>query len=267
LVGAIVPVVIPATAGQIDLSGNCGLIWELVTVLALPGAVIASGGIQGVLFQANQVPAQMSALAGMCEIIVPIYSGAAISELIGGVYGVRCLRPATARQYECILTGDGFDDLVIPISSLQSRQRAGTPSYAEVTIPGLAHLQDIMSMPDAEFVISLLLILDSEVIQREILFQSPIDTMVISGNVKDQTIILSGYRTEPENDSPKTIAISGVSYSCMDKGTMAIRKADPDPYLRPGDSVEYDGNLITANTISYSLSGIYGNSMEIRDDG
>jgi hypothetical protein len=167
------------------------------------------------------------------------------------------------------LTGDGFDDLVIPISSLQSRQRAGTPSYAEVTIPGLAHLQDIMSMPDAEFVISLLMFLESEseVVQREILLRSPIDTMVISGNVKDQTIILSGYRTEPANDTPKTIAMAGAMYTCMDRGTMSIRMANPDPYLRSGDSVEYDGNLITAGTITYTLSSAFGNSMEIRDDG
>jgi hypothetical protein len=168
------------------------------------------------------------------------------------------------RRYECKLTAHGQIPVVIPMAGFTSRQRAGEPSYSEVTLPGLDCLGQIMNRSTGSFTVSMLLVINGIALQREVLFESPIDRMTITGNDRRQNIVLSGNRPATANTGNQIIPLSGVTYRSFSNGMTTLRMAVPDIYLKPGDTVTYRDDAFVAQTITYSFTSM-GSFMEIRE--
>jgi hypothetical protein len=168
------------------------------------------------------------------------------------------------RRYECKLTADGQIPAVISMAGFTSRQRAGEPSYSEVTLPGLDCLKQIMNRSMGSFTVSMMLVKAGITLQREALFESPIDRITISGNDRKQNIVLSGNRPATENTGNQLIPLSGVTYRSFSNGMTTLRTAVPDIYLKPGDTVTYRNEAFVARTITYSFSSV-GSFMEVRE--
>jgi hypothetical protein len=194
---------------------------------------------------------------------MPEPANIAVTGKIASAAGLAILAEAQ-RRYECKLTADGQIPVVIPIAGFTSRQRAGEPSYSEVTIPGLDCLEQVMNRSLGSFIVSMLLVKAGITLQREVLFESPIDRMTITGNDRKQNIVLSGNRPAASNTGQQVIPLSGVTYRSLANGMTTLRTATPDIYLKPGDTVIYRGETFAAQSITYSFTSL-GSFMEIRE--
>lgn len=203
-------------------------------------------------------------------------SAGAVPDLIGGLLSCSASlldfpsRTGSRRIYECQFSGVGLDAITVPISSFTARQRTGDSSYSEVSVPGLLRMADILARKDGFFSVFASVVSGdgSEVYQREMLFESAISTIVITGSSAggaNQAMTVSGYRTTEVNEYPKTQPIAAGTYISRINGVRAIRSGVIDIYLKPGDTVQYEDDEFIAGSISYYMSAVYGASMEVRE--
>ena len=251
-----VKVVISLPVGRADTDGWCGNVAKITVVNAVPGEISASVVVSGIRHKIGVPVAQMVSGADISGLICVLAATPATVLLTGGIGRCRRLSVTTGvqRRYECKIQCVGFADAIVPISAFTSRQRDGSPSYSEVTIPGLRHLTQILKRTDGCFKVSVIIAKGDETLFREDIFTSPIDTMTVTGNDRTQTIMLSGNRPASENTGQQIIPIRGVNYRRLSNGEISLRSVVTDLYLKPGDTVIYDGDSFTARTITYSFS-------------
>ena len=255
-------------AGAVAIGGSIAGITGWLSLYPEPGRITAagSGSALSALVRATEPGRIVTAGTGSdytAMIRMPEPASIAVTGKIAFAAGLAILAEAQ-RRYECVLTEGGKTPVVIPIAGFTSRQRAGEPSYSEVTIPGLDYLEQIMTRSLGSFTVSMLLVKDGITLQREILFESPIDRITITGNDTRQSIVLSGNRPAAPNTGKQVIPVSGVTYRSFSNGMTTLRTATPDIYLKPGDTVTYRNEVFVARTITYSFSSM-GSFMEIRE--
>ena len=257
-------------AGAVAVGGSITGITGWLALHTEPGRITSagSGSALSVLVRATEPGRIVMTGTGIGTVITqrvltPEPASIAVTGKIAFSAGLAILAEAQ-RRYECKLTADGQIPVVIPIAGFTSRQRAGEPSYSEVTLPGLDYLEQIMNRSTGSFTVSMLLVKAGITLQREVLFESPIDRITISGNDRKQNIVLSGNRPATENTGNQLIPLSGVTYRSFSNGMTTLRTAVPDIYLKPGDTVTYRNEAFVARTITYSFSSV-GSFMEVRE--
>lgn len=232
--------------GEISLAGTADR-YGWLSVIAEPGVVTPGGAVSAIV------------------VTLILFPGAGTATIDGSAatLGPVAILAGSKKVYECVLSADGLSDVIVPIESFTSRQRAGDPSYTEVIIPGLDCLVSVLARQSGTVTVWVKMVKKGITLQREKLFESEITSVAISGNERRHEIMLSGYRTTTAADVPAVIPVSKVNYKSVDRGVTTIRKPEPDLYMRPGDTVQYDGDEFTVELITYSHSAIYGSSMEI----
>jgi hypothetical protein len=257
--------IIGATPAQCWAESSVLGVFRVSSILSPPAVVsVAPNYDQIVLISAPATPGVLyvDSLADVLMAISPISAEIFLTSLVQGTSSFDSLR-GCRRVFECVLSLGGQSDAVVPISSFTSRQRAGDPSYSEVIIPGLGAIDTVLARQTGTFTVSALIVKSGVTHQREILFACDISSVSITGNNRDQQIMLSGYRTSEAASVPAVIPVSGVTYRSLNKGITTLRKPEPDLYLKPGDTVQYDEDEFTAGLVTFSYSAMYGSSMEI----
>lgn len=166
--------------------------------------------------------------------------------------------------YRCILTGaaDGVSDQVLPISSFQGRFRSGDPSFLSVVVPGLDHAEAINARSNGGLVVFMVKTYRSGESIAEAICTVDLEDIRLDEGTSSVSITLSGHRTETW--SGKSLSLRGVSYRCITNGNFRCRCV-PDLYVRPGDTVEVNGDSFTADLITWTVgSGI--ESMEVSEE-
>jgi hypothetical protein len=261
---------VPSPPGEIAALGGVVAIWRLAGIIgAVPaGAVSLQAAIIGAEFMMQPAAAQVAITGGVSALRTRLLLVPVQVQVAPGVLTVKMFLIPASRQarYECRLSGNGLPVMVVPMSSFTSRQRSGDPSFSEVTTPTLAQYFDICDRSGGRFSIYIVLIgADKAILQRELLFESSLESISISTSDERQQVVISGYRTEQINLSPQTIPISGVSYRSMYMGKIRLRLYKPILYLRPGDTVIYDLDPIVAGLITYTMSAEFGTTVEISE--
>lgn len=167
-------------------------------------------------------------------------------------------------RYCFTLTGDSdaTTDAEIPISSWQARHRSGDPSYLSVSIPYTAtRASQINARPNGEMVVELAYLLDGEESVREEIIRADLEDIYIYEGARSKSIVLVGHKTI--TFSSKIVTLTGVSYKETKNGVLRYR-ADPDLYLKPGDTVKYDGDEITAGLVTYYVGETFA-TMEVEE--
>jgi hypothetical protein len=259
-------------AGAVAVGGSIAGITGWLALHTEPGRITSagSGSTLSVLVRATEPGRIVTAGTGIGTVItqrvlIPEPASIGVTGKIASAAGLAILAEAQ-RRYECKLTADGQIPVVIPIAGFTSRQRAGEPSYSEVSIPGLDCLGQIMNRSTGSFTVSMLLVKNGITLQREMLFESPIDRITITGNDRKQNIVLSGNRPAAPNTGQQVIPLNGVTYRSFADGMTTLRTAVPDIYLKPGDTVTYRNEAFVARSITYSFSSM-GLFMEVRESG
>lgn len=159
------------------------------------------------------------------------------------------------RRYYCTLTGseDSLTDLSLPIATLQARLRQGDPNYLSVTIPGMDYASAISARSNGQLVIHMAIIHGGSEIIREEIARVTLDSIRTDEGGKSKTITLSGHRTVTY--PAQITALRGVTYrSLQEPGKLSFRCAEPDLYLRPGDTCNYGDDSFVAGLVQYTIS-------------
>jgi len=157
------------------------------------------------------------------------------------------------RIYTFTLTGaaDGIADIVIPISSFQSRIKSGTPTYLSVVIPGTDYSSEINLRLNGKLVIRMGYLSNDEFILSEIIASVDFESIIINEGGVNKSITLDGHKTETW--IPKEVDLVGASYMNLDNGELRYR-CTPNIYVRPGDTVSINGDSFIVENITYSVS-------------
>lgn len=164
---------------------------------------------------------------------------------------------ATPSKYFCILTGasDGLPDAMLPISSFSVRHRVESDSHYQISIPTLSVIDYISERPNGQILITMVRGDVTEEVMRGALGSIRIDR-----GAGSQSISISGNSSRAATERRIYIP-SGVSYIYTTfAGEYRIR-FEPRAAIRPGDTIEYQGNLIDVGEVSWSVqvskSGLY----------
>jgi len=158
-----------------------------------------------------------------------------------------------ARQYQFMLTGtaDGLSNIVIPISSFQSRIKSGDPTYLSVVIPSYAYVDAITARSNGELVLRMRYVMDGEALLYTEIARATLDDIKINQGASSRSITLDGYKTS--TFLPKSITLENPSYKALSDGKLRYR-CKPDLYVRPGDTVTVDTDTFVVDNISWSVS-------------
>jgi hypothetical protein len=184
--------------------------------------------------------------------------------------------PATERTvaqgiYLCYLTGENesppLEDLLIKISSFQSRLRDGDPSYVSVVVPGADdYVDDILARQNGEIVIKKGYRLSDGTIMAEEIARAAFESLQTFEGAHSYSATLTGHATT-SSSSPADRTVTGLSYlGRLVSGKTTIR-ADMDLFLRVGDVCIYGSEAaerFTVGQISYTV-GPYQAIMQVTE--
>lgn len=168
------------------------------------------------------------------------------------------------KRYYLTLTGsaDGKADVLLPMKSFQGRLRDGDPTYLSVVIPSVQYASQINERSNGDLVVEMAYLIDGVEQYKEQLAAVDLEIIRIDEGAKNQSITLSGHRTE--SFSSKNVVLDGASYYYISGGKYYYRLAKVDMYLKPGDTVEVNDDSFTVDTVSYFVS-VERQQMEIAE--
>jgi hypothetical protein len=158
--------------------------------------------------------------------------------------------------YLCVLTGvdDGVADLIIPISSFQSTMRDGDPSYLACVVPNsIDFVAAIAARPNGDIVIRKGYKFSDGTTQTEEICRVDYESLQISRGAHSDSAILSGHKTITSTD-PKSVTLANTSFYGLQADGKKTFRADPDLFLRVGDTAVYGAESIIVEQISYMVS-------------
>ncbi len=158
------------------------------------------------------------------------------------------------KKYYLTLTGaaDSTTDVVLPMKSFQGTLRDGDPTYLSCVIPGVEYASQINARSNGDFIVEMAYLLDGVEQYKEQLAIVDLETIRIDEGAKNKSITLSGHRTE--SFASKNVILDGASYYNISGGEYQYRLAKVDMYLKPGDTVEVNGDSFTVDYVSYFVS-------------
>jgi len=157
--------------------------------------------------------------------------------------------------YICTVTGaeNGLPDLVLPISSFQSRRRSGTDSYLKVTSPSLELYDAAAARPDGDVVVTLAHLVNGTVIPQGEVARVNFGDLGFSKEANAQTVTLSGTK-QVTYASPKAVAPTSATSLSLSGGKWRAGIAIPDISINPGDTVTVGSASFVAGLITTSVS-------------
>lgn len=167
--------------------------------------------------------------------------------------------------YRCTLTGlpDAKTDVVLPISSLQTRLRSGASSYVSVVVPnGASYAQAIADRPNGKLVIERGYRFANGSVQLVEIARVTLDQIGSDKGGRNWSITLTGYATST-TAVPKSRTLTGISYRAS-SGSGRRFRADLDLNLKPGDTAICGDESVVVATITHTVSPA-GETMEISE--
>ncbi len=166
--------------------------------------------------------------------------------------------------YLFTLTGapDGTTDVTIPISSCQMRRRDGDPTYMSVVVPGYDDwVGAITARPNGEMIFRKGVRFADGSQQVEEIARANLEDIRLDKGSKERSVTLVGHKTV-SNTAPNVVTLSKASYRNVDASGLRRYRCEVDLWIRPGDTVEIEGESFTVGFISYII-GVRQEVMEL----
>jgi len=157
-------------------------------------------------------------------------------------------------RYFCEIDGsaDGLDDIMIPISSFQSRRRSGKSTYLSVVIPTIDYADEITARANGDMIVFMAYEYLGELLQKEEIVRTDIETVQVYSGPTSKSVTLIGYKYSVH--MPKTVFMPEATYKSVINGRRRYRIAKPNIFLNPGDTVEIGDESLEVGVISYVIS-------------
>lgn len=257
---SIIPALIPA--GSLVLQAFAPHLIERVSIPAasLILTPFAPGVVQNVYAHIPAVNLVLTAWAPRASIVqyASIPAGSLVLQGFAPLYiwtPSRVHLVTLQNIYLCILTGaaDGVDDITIPISSFQSTMRDGDPSYLACVIPNsVDYVAAIAARPNGDIVIRKGYKFSDGSTQTEEIIRVDYESLQVNRGARSDSATISGHKTT-SSSNPKSVNLSGVSYYGLQADGKRTFRADPDLFLRVGDTAVYGAESLVVDQISYTV--------------
>lgn len=205
-----------------------------------------------VLSLAMGLPVPLGAISGYIMPVLPLSIGLAIP--MRGHTTSQELLDHAVRLYYFTLTGapDGVDDVVIPISSFQARDRDGIV-YLSVVIPDYdTWAASVIARPNGEMVIEgAYLVHGAEVARGEIL-RVNLDDIRSDRGGRSKSISLAGYQSASYG-APEYVTLNGISQRSLYDDKIRLRSL-PDFFIHPNDYVLLDDTTIQVGSVGWTVT-------------
>lgn len=151
--------------------------------------------------------------------------------------------------YIAVLRADGYDDLEVPMSSMQLRRRDGSPTMVSIVVP------DAMTYVDAaddrvggEIVIYAgRMTLDGTRHLSEF-ERAELESVSYDVGVRNSSLSLSGYRTVT-TENPRPVDLEGITYHGLQADGKRRIRGKVNFFLRPGDTAIYGDDSFLVDQI------------------
>jgi len=159
----------------------------------------------------------------------------------------------TAIHYTLKLVADGYSDLVLPMSSFQTRLRQSTPSYLQAIIPGaLEYVDEIADRSNGDIIIERGLRWTDGTTQLEEIARVNFETIRTDEGAISDSATLTGHKTTTYS-APKTVNLSGAQIRSVNSSNIRYR-CEIDNSLRPGDTAIINGDSIIVEYIQHGVA-------------
>lgn len=159
----------------------------------------------------------------------------------------------TAIHYTLKLVASGYSDLVLPMSSFQSRLRQSTPSYLQVVVPSaLNYVDEITDRSAGHIVIERGLRWTDGTTQTTEIARVNFETLRIDQGATNDSATLTGHKTTT-NSSPKSVTLTGAQTRSLSGSSIRYRCAI-DNTLRPGDTAHINNDSFIVKSIQFVVS-------------
>lgn len=157
--------------------------------------------------------------------------------------------------YTCTL--EGSPDIVLPISSFQSRRRSGELTSLNVVVPSIDQSAEVVARQGDDLVLTMTIHYHDGTTVSDELVRATLEDITENEGGRSKSLTLIG-RSTVTTSTPKVVYVSGVSYRRTDKGVRTLRCAI-NYGLRPGDTIEdHEGNRWPVEEIVYSVAASPG---------
>lgn len=165
--------------------------------------------------------------------------------------------------YLFTLTGsaDSTTDIEIPIKSFQGRLRQGDPSYLSLVVPGIDYSDEIIARSNGDLVIDMAFKQAGAYIQREEIARVELEDIRIDQGARNQSITLSGHKTETYSVRTVNISMSPTYYGSYG-GKVRYRFSKAMIDLHPGDTAVVGVDSFEIGNITYTI-GVATQTMEV----
>jgi hypothetical protein len=242
---------------------------KIYLILSAESAVLNPSATAAPAIGITSTPAILDPSAGIGSLILSIAAESAVlgPEASAGAMTVfRYENPVILYYFTLTGADDGETDAVIPISSFQARYRDGESTYLSVVIPDYDTYEAIVdARSSGDMVLTMAYSHAGTVYHQEEIMRVDLDTNGIRKDQggKSQSITLVGHRTM--SFSAQTLTLHDVTYRRTGtSGEISYRCANPDIFLRPGDTALYGSDSFTVGSITYSVSSGY-TSMDVTE--
>ncbi len=159
----------------------------------------------------------------------------------------------SATYYRLTVIADGFSDMVLAMSSFQTRLRQGEPSYLQCSVPVTDwSVSDLEDRQDGELVIEMGQKWSDGTITVNEIARVDFERVRLDQGATSQTVTLSGHRSTT-NASPKSVSLTGASIYSKDGSTVRYRTI-PNNDLLPGDTASINGDSFEVATIQHVIT-------------
>jgi hypothetical protein len=251
-----------AVSSQTATLGPSASISGLSLSLAAGSAVLSPSATAAPAVGVTATPAILGPAVTIGALNLSVPAGTATlnpSATAGAMDVFKYENPVILYYFTLTGTADGLSDVVIPISSFQARYRNGESTYLSVVIPDYATYESIVDARlNGDMVLTMAYSHAGAIYHQEEIMRVDLDTNGIRKDQggKSQSITLVGHRTT--SFTAKTITLRDVTYRRTgNAGEISYRCANPDIFLRPGDTAVYGTDSFTVGSIAYAVSAGY----------
>lgn len=167
---------------------------------------------------------------------------------------ITATRGQVVTVYRAILEADGFEDLILPISSFQSRATYGDNSYLSVTVPnGPAYASDVEDRAAGDLIVQVGARYADGTTEWSELVRAGLDEIRADTGPSRASITITGYRSN--SYSPKTITLDAGDYDRTLSNGRRYRMPFLDFNARPGDQATLaDTTEMIIGSITYTVN-------------
>lgn len=164
--------------------------------------------------------------------------------------------------FRLVLTGaaDGTTDITLPLKSLMSRLRSGSPSYLQVSLPYTSvYASAVTARANGDLQLYFVSDYGSYTLDT-LIAEIDLETIQISRGDTNKSILLVGHR-QSTNSNPRSFTVTA---SSLQSGTTAKTAVVPGfhPHIKPGDDITAEEETFTVGLVQFQ-AGINNGTMSM----